>query len=66
MNFNRFTEVECNIFRGKCNFSNVEQNIFDFLAKGHSRLETAAALHMSVPTIDRHIKQIKQKIEKVR
>ena len=65
MNFNRFAEPECEKFRQKCNFSNAERNIFDFLAKGHSRLEAAVALHMSVPTIDRRIRQIKQKIEKV-
>lgn len=56
---------ECQRYRRECNFTDEEQAVFDLSARGKSRVQISEALRISVPTVDRRIRSIKDKIRKV-
>lgn len=60
-----FTEIECEWFRSACNFTPGEAEVFELRIRDKSRVEIALALNVSEATVDRRIKAIKNKINKV-
>ena len=60
-----FTEPECEYFRKMCNFTDDERVVFDMRVKGKSIIEISMALPMAEATVNRRIKGIKRKIDKV-
>ena len=60
-----FTEIECRKFRDECNFTPDERRIFDLRVKDHSIIEICSTLHMTESTVNRRIRNIKNKILKV-
>lgn len=60
-----FTEPECERFRRECNFTGEERAVFDLRVKAHSIVEIQHALNMSESTVNRRIRNIKKKIDKV-
>lgn len=67
---NEFTEPECERFRRECNFTEDERAIFDLRVKDKTIIQIQEELskqnrNMSEATINRRIKAIKRKIDKV-
>lgn len=60
-----FTAPECDHFRAQCNFTDDERAVFDLRVRGKSRVEIADRLNMSTATVDRRIRSIKRKIDRV-
>jgi len=60
-----FTAPECDYFRAQCNFTDDERAVFDLRVRGKSRVEIADRLNMSTATVDRRIRSIKRKIDRV-
>ena len=60
-----FTEPECAYFRAQCNFSAEELAVFDLRVKDCSRLAIANRLNMFISTVDRRLKSVKRKIDRV-
>lgn len=60
-----FTEIECNKFRRDYNFTPDELAVFNLRVKAHSIIEISMRLNISESTVNRKIKNIKQKIMKV-
>lgn len=60
-----FTAPECDRFRAQCNFTDDERAVFDLRVRGKSRVEIADRLNMSTATVDRRIRSIKRKIDRV-
>lgn len=58
------TEPECERFRAYCNFTDEERAVFDLRVKGKSIIEICFALAMSERTVNRRLKNIKNKIDK--
>lgn len=56
---------DCQRYRRDCNFTDEEQAVFDLCARGKSRVQISEALRLSVLTVDRRIRSIKDKIQKV-
>ena len=65
MGLAEFTARECDYFRAACNFTAQEQAVFDLRVRGCSIVEIAMALHVSASTVDRRVRAIKRKIERV-
>ena len=65
MGLAEFTALECDYFRAACNFTAQERAVFDLRVRGCSIVEIAMALHVSASTVDRRIRAIKRKIERV-
>ena len=67
MNLRRgLTFPDCERYRLECNFTEDERRVFDLCVRSWSRIQIAAALDMSISTVDRRIHDIKLKIRKVR
>lgn len=62
----RLTEDECECFRSRCNFTEDERRAFDLRAKGKSRIEISSSLAVSVATVDRQLRGIRNKMQRVR
>ena len=65
MGLAEFTARECDYFRAACNFTAQERAVFDLRVRGCSIVEIAMALHVSTSTVDRRVRAIKRKIERV-
>lgn len=65
MGLAEFTARECDYFRAACNFTAPERAVFDLRVRGCSIVEIAMALHISTSTVDRRVRAIKRKIERV-
>lgn len=59
------TKPELEEIRELLNLTNDEEVIVNILAKGRSREEIALKLQMSVPTVDRRMCDIKNKLKKL-
>lgn len=62
---NEFTEPECDYFRRMCNFTEDELAVFNLRVKARSIVEIQWALNMSESAVNRRIRNIKKKINKV-
>lgn len=65
MGLAEFTARECDYFRAACNFTAPERAVFDLRVRGRSIVEISMALHVSASTVDRRVRAIKRKIERV-
>lgn len=65
MGLAEFTARECDYFRAACNFTAQERAVFDLRVRGCSIVEISMALHVSASTVDRRVRAIKRKIERV-
>lgn len=65
MGLAEFTARECDYFRAACNFTAQERAVFDLRVRGCSIVEIAMALHISTSTVDRRVRAVKRKIERV-
>ena len=65
MGLAEFTARECDYFRAACNFTAQERAVFDLRVRGCSIVEIAMELHVYVSTVDRRVRAIKRKIERV-
>jgi DNA-binding NarL/FixJ family response regulator len=65
MGLSAFTARECDYFRAACNFTAQERAVFDLRVRGCSVVEIAMALHVSASTVDRRVRAVKRKIERV-
>lgn len=65
MGLAEFTARECDYFRAACNFTAPERAVFDLRVRGCSIVEISMALHISTSTVDRRVRAIKRKIERV-
>lgn len=65
MGLSAFTARECDYFRAACNFTAPERAVFDLRVRGCSIVEIAMALHISASTVDRRVRAVKRKIERV-
>ena len=65
MGLAEFTALECDSFRAACNFTAQERAVFDLRVRGCSIVEIAMELHVSASTVDRRVRAIKRKIERV-
>lgn len=66
MNLKReLTRPECDYFRQECNFTDDERAVFDLRVTGRSIVTISLALNMSETTVNRRLRDIKRKIEKV-
>ena len=66
MNLKReLTRPECDHFRKECNFTDDERAVFDLRVTGRSIVTISLALNMSETTVNRRLRDIKRKIEKV-
>lgn len=57
---------DCERFRQECNFSEDEEEVFCIPVKNKSRIQIADAIGLSVATVDRRIRSIKNKIMNVK
>lgn len=62
MDLSKLILPKINELRIQLNLTDDEEAIFDMLAKGKSRNQIAYKLNMSVSTVDRRIKRIKDKL----
>lgn len=60
-----FTAPECENLRAVCNFTEEEERIFTLRAKGKSIVEIQNEMKLSESTVNRRIKDVKKKINKV-
>lgn len=60
--FSKLVKSQAEYYRQECNFTNDEEEIFKLLIRGKSRVEIAHRTMLSVPTVDRRIRDIKNKI----
>lgn len=60
-----FTKDEYEMIIDKCMFNEELSKILELKIKGYSRVQIAMKMNMSERTLDRRIKQIKNKIMKV-
>ena len=65
MGLAEFTARECDYFRAASNFTVPERAVFDLRVRGCSIVEIAMELHVSASTVDRRVRAVKRKIEKV-
>lgn len=65
MGLSAFTARECDYFRAACNFTALERAVFDLRVRGRSIVEIAMELHVSASTVDRRVRAVKRKIERV-
>lgn len=65
MGLAEFTARECDYFRAACNFTAPERAVFDLRVRGYSIVEISMALHVSASTVDRRVRSVKRKIERV-
>lgn len=65
MGLAEFTARECDYFRAACNFTDPERAVFDLRVRGCSIVEIAMELHVSASTVDRRVRAVKRKIDKV-
>lgn len=52
-------------FENNCNFTDEEENVFRFLAKGKSRDEISIKMQISKRTVDRRVQRIRLKMLKI-
>ena len=65
MNLRRgFTAREFQYLRRACGFTR-EEAVFVFCTRGESRVKIAKFLRVSVPTVDRRIRRVKEKILRI-
>lgn len=65
MNLRRLTISDCRRLEKECNFSDDEDEVFALLVKNKSRVQIADAVGMSVASVDRRIRKIKEKVKRV-
>lgn len=66
MNLRRgFTAQEFQYLRRACGFTREEEAVFVFCTRGESRVKIAEFLRVSVPTVDRRIRRVKEKILRI-
>lgn len=65
MNLRRLTISDCRRLKEECNFSDDEDEVFALLVKNKSRVQIADAVGMSVASVDRRIRKIKEKVKRV-
>lgn len=65
MGLAEFTARECDYFRAARNFTAPERAVFDLRVRGCSIVEIAMELHVSASTVDRRVRAVKRKIERV-
>lgn len=66
MNLRRgFNAQELQYLRRACGFTKDEEAVFLFCARGESRVKIAEFLRVSVPTVDRRIRRVKEKIQRI-
>lgn len=59
------TKPELEILREQLNLTEEDTEIFNFLCKGKQIYEIVMKLNISYPTVNRRIKRIKTKIERI-
>lgn len=60
-----FTEPELDIFREKCNFSELESIVFEYRARGHTLQEIADTFSISIDYTRKLSQKVNKKIIKV-
>lgn len=66
MNLRRgFNAQELSYLRRACGFTQEEEAVFIFCARGESRVRIAELLRVSVSTVDRRIRRVKEKLQRV-
>ena len=66
MNLRRgFTAQELQYLRRACGFTREKEAVFVFCTRGESRVKIAKFLRVSVPTVDRRIRRVKEKILRI-
>lgn len=61
----QFTKLDCDKFRAYCNFTPNELDVFELCTKAKSIVEISLTLNISTATVDRRIRSIKKKINRV-
>lgn len=64
MKLYKLIKPELEFLKEHCNFTYAEMEVFDLLAKGHSIKQISMELSMSEPSVNRKIKDIKEKINR--
>lgn len=59
------TEPECGRYRRECNFTEEERAVFDLRVKGRSIIEISQKLNLSEATINRRLRNIRNKIQRL-
>ena len=63
MNLSRYKTSELERMASDANLTQDEEMIYKMLSKGKSRVQIADKMNISVPTVDRRIRDIKLKID---
>lgn len=62
MNLSKLNKSQLEELRMDANFTEEEDLIYQMLSKGKSRVQIADKMNVSVPTVDRRIKDIRSKL----
>lgn len=62
MNLSKLNKSQLEELRMDANFTEEEDLIYHLLSKGKSRVQIADKMNISVPTVDRRIKDIRSKL----
>lgn len=60
----KLIKPELESLRENCNFTYAEMEVFDLLAKGHSIKQISIELSMSEPSVNRRIREIREKVNR--
>lgn len=60
-----FTELEKDRYKKLCGFTEQEEQVFDLVMKGESRVGISMQMKLSLSTVNRRIKSIKDKMKRV-
>lgn len=64
INLHKLIKPELELLKENCNFTFAEMEVFELLSKGFSIREISLKLCISEPTVNRRIKNIKDKVER--
>lgn len=64
MKLHKLIKPELEFLRENCNFTLAEMEVFNLLAKGYSIKQISMELSMSEPSVNRKIKDIKEKVNR--
>lgn len=65
MTISDFTQIELDYFRDKCNFVNLEKDVFELSASGYTLEYIAEKLNISVDYVRKLSQKVNRKIIKV-
>lgn len=65
MNITNFTKIELDYFRENCNFTKIENELFEYRAQEYTLEECAEMMNVSVSTVKRISRKINNKITRV-